>query len=203
MELQEVFKDYKFRNRLQSYFQAHHQIYNQKVQGTFWEELSYKAFLDVGLKPEWESGSHGKGTDIVFNGLGLSYKTGTMGYRKRDDFSYYQFSGSRLTTYETLTEKVEALINGNEDYFVFLGCEIEKQEKADYYTYTVRLLEKKQIPYERLTWDESNPNSIKGSDPDSKLSCVIQAKMSSQIWYKIPEDFLQSVLTFTVKSQKP
>lgn len=194
MKILKAFKNKEVQASLNKYFNMHHDIYSQKVSSTQWEELSYKAFRDNLYTPSWDSGSHKKGVDIFLDGEGLSYKTGVCYHRKRDDFKYYEFSGSRLTSYETLTEKVDALKNANEDVFVFLGCEIINNS----YIYTIRLLDKKKIPYENIQWDMSNLNSLKGIDPNSKFCCIIHKKMSSQIWYKIPYEWLTVAYTFTV-----
>ena len=87
----EIFKDEELQKTLVTYFSRHHQLYTQKVQGTFWEEISHKAFKRCGYDSLWESGSHRRGTDIELNGVGLSYKTGVSRYIKRADRSYYSF----------------------------------------------------------------------------------------------------------------
>lgn len=201
MKVLKAFKNKKVRKSLEDYFTRHHSIYTQKVSSTQWEELSYKAFKDNKYSPDWDAGSHKKGTDIDMDGEGLSYKTGVEKYRKKDDHRYYSFSGSRLTSYETLTEKVQALENSVEDVIVFLGCDIKIADEKTEYEYTISLLDKKRIPYKKLKWDESNKNCIKGMDKNSKFKCDIRKKMSSQIWYELPYEWLTIAHKFNICSQ--
>jgi|MDTG01.4.fsa_nt_gb hypothetical protein len=189
----EAFNNDNVINTIELYFKKHHELYKQKINGVLWEELSYNSFRDNNYDVSWDTNSHRKGTDLELDGVLLSYKSGKLIHKKKINRMFYEYSGSRLTSFKTLNEKVDFLKKSDEHYIVFL-CSNPSEKNV---IYKIHYMDKSKIPYDSIVWDTNNINTIVGTH-ESGFSCKIQKKMSDQIWYKIPYEWLTKVKEFNI-----
>lgn len=205
MTLSHIFEREDVKTRIEELIRKHHELYDGKVDGLHWEELSYKALTYCGVDTVYENGSHSIGTDIVIDNMNVSYKSGLSLHKKRMDKHFYVYSGSRTTKHKTLTEKIAFLTSSDVTDFAFCEATPTKvDDKVVKWDYTLRTMSHTQIPYDTLEFDYDDdsgipiPTTITGKDINSEFVCKINKSMSSQIWYWVPLEWLTVVQSFEV-----
>ncbi len=163
----------------------HHQNYSSLCKAELWEEVCARSLKDAGFGSDWKPDyNHGVGVDQVTDcGIRISNKGGSFGGNK----SWIEISGSRLTSHETLDDKLKFLSNKTEDYIFCLAS--DKKDKRLYTNpiYYLAIIESDKLQYQNAVW-----KSTFNGDKITKYECVgegytadIRRSMSDQLWTKI------------------
>ena len=63
---------------MEEQFQRYHRLLVSPINGINWENLLYNSLIKQSDDVVWNPGSHQVGTDITYNGIGISCKGGRM-----------------------------------------------------------------------------------------------------------------------------
>ena len=99
--------------------EKHHELYSSQCKAEYWEEIFALSLKQSGFGSTWKPDfNHKSGVDqIMDNGIRISNKGGSI------IDNIISFSGSRLTKYKTLNEKLEFLKDKKEDYILCLATD--------------------------------------------------------------------------------
>lgn len=153
----------------------HHDLYQNTVKSTYWEEILYRSLKSIGEAPEWNCGSHNIAYDLLLNGVKISCKSGTP------TKTHLKFSGYRLTSHKTLSDKIRFITSHNQCVHVFLSSIIDK--KTNTVTYKLFSIDAIRIPYNSMKWEEQEKRYV-GEHNDYKADIV--KSMSDQLWTRVP-----------------
>lgn len=174
---------------LQFTLRQHHDLYSGRCKGEYWEENCATALEQAGFGSDWKPDfNHGVGTDQVTNcGIRISNKSGKI----TNKGNTLEISGSRLTSYKTLDEKLAFLSNKHEDYIFCLATD-EKDWKANVKRYKFVVIDSVSLNYHEAAWTDMRGTKASNQDQIVGHSCIgngytakIQKSMSDQIWTKI------------------
>lgn len=182
---------------LKSLLTKHHELYSGKCKAENWEELCAKALIASGFGSDWEPDfNHGVGKDQTTDtGIRISNKSGNL----NKDRSKMAISGSRLTSYPTLTEKLEFLKHKHED-FIFCLATNDRDWKDGKKIYYFIVVDSTAINYYTATWQDMI--GVRGKNLGSVVGhkCVgegfeakIQKSMSHQLWTDIEKSLFKEV----------
>tara|TARA_Y100000310_G_scaffold293155_1_gene322549 strand:- start:207 stop:767 length:561 start_codon:yes stop_codon:yes gene_type:complete len=161
---------------LTTQFESYHDLLISPINGIHWENLLYNALLKQSDDIIWNPGSHQVGTDITYNGIGISCKGGRIRGKKRPIFN---ISSHRTTSYTTLQEKIEYLSLNHEDAFFCLSY----KDDLPSHHYTLYTFDSDVLDYKSLEW-QSTKGGWKGKGPT--FEAKIQSSMSDQLWLLVP-----------------
>lgn len=174
---------------LQITLKQHHDLYSGRCKGEYWEENCATALKQSGFGSDWKPDfNHGVGTDQITDcGIRISNKSGKL-TNKGDTL---EISGSRLTSYKTLAEKLSFLSNKHEDYIFCLATD-ERDWKVNFRRYKFIVIDSSALDYQSAVWTDmlgtkkTNHNQVVGhSCIGNGFTAKIQKSMSDQIWTKI------------------
>ncbi len=159
--------------------QFHHSIYESKCKAEYWEELCARAFKNTGIGSNWAPDyNHTVSIDqLTDTGIPISNKSGAFCSRNKR----IKLSGSRLTSHQTLNEKIDFISKHNCGYIFCLATDNKDWDnnKVKYYFIVI---DTKQIDYTDLGW-EPVPTGYRGEK--NGVIAEIKTKMSSQLWTTI------------------
>ncbi len=173
--------NFELLNKITSRIKKHHELYDSPIKGEMFEELLNKAFLELGVKNEWKSGSHQISSDMYNDLYGrISCKSGKLNTYKKTNKTTLTLSGSRTTKHKTLEDKIKFLNDKKEDCYFCLSTDPIFTSK-----YYLLIFNSDILSSDPLTWDTTNSGYKGISD---KLEIKIQKSMSDQIWYTLDVD---------------
>lgn len=184
----------------------HHQLYTNQCKAELWEEVCAIALRRCGFGSDWKPDfNHIPGVDqTTGNGVRIGNKGGKFkGKSKKlsllsENLTTLTISGSRMTRFKTLNEKIEFLSDQKEDYIFCLAT----TEHWDYShpVYYFIVLDSKDLDYVSGTWEEingsrkSNKSSIVGYRYTGKnFTAKIQKSMSDQLWTMIDRSLFKEM----------
>jgi len=171
---------------IKSRLKKHHEIYSGKCKAELWEEVCAGALKESGHGSDWAPDfNHFPGIDqTTTNGVTISNKGGKLS----NDGKTLNISGSRLTRYRSLLEKVDYLSKKREDYIFCLSS----KDCDDITKYYFVVIDASKLTYGDCEWKEvsgsrkNNKNTIVGYSADGVgFSAKIQRSMSDQLWTTI------------------
>ena len=174
---------------LETSLRQHHVPYSIRCKGELWEEHTANALKSAGLGSDWEPDfNHGVGVDqTTDSGIRISNKSGKLS----KDNLFMEISGSRMTKYPTLVEKLEFLKCKHEDYIFCLATN-EQDWKKDIKRYVFIVIDSNDLNYHDAAWSDmlgtkpTTANKIVGHRcVGAGYTAKIQKSMSDQIWTKI------------------
>ncbi len=174
----------------------HHQIYSLPVKAELWENILSNCLNEIGINNDWRPDfNHAQGLDMKIDDTGerISCKSGSI---VKEDL---EFSGSRMTKYLTLVEKLDFLSDKNEDIYMLLSRDV-KNWSVDNKKYSFIAFPSKLLNYSELSWKDTI--GVRGGYKDKvnghigysdNMKAKIQYSMSHQVWttildYKDNED---------------
>lgn len=153
----------------------HHELYDQKISSTLWEETLHKSFVSNNLKSSWKTYGHQSGTDVECEGVQISCKSGVVKGKK---IKKLVISSYRTTSLKTIEEKVDYLDQKHEDIIFSLVSTDDNQYKIYVFTQPkVKQLDWKETKGQWRTVDENTWNEFK-----------ISKSMSDQFWMNLSLD---------------
>ena len=167
----------------------HHELYSGRCKGEYWEENCATALEASGFGSDWKPDfNHGVGTDQITNcGIRISNKSGKLTANN----SILEISGSRLTSYQSLSEKLNFLKTKHEDYIFCLATN-ERDWKKNIRRYQFIVIDSNKLDYHLASWTDmmgtkpSTLNQIVGHHCiGNGYTAKIQKSMSHQLWTKI------------------
>ena len=175
-------------DELISHFGEYHNLLDVPINGLIWENLLYNSLINQSNNVIWKSGSHQTGTDIQFEGIGISCKGGRLKGNKKDKF---KVSSYRSTSYKTLEEKINFFSEKHEDVYFCLSYE-DAKTKHEYrlFTFDADILD-----YRSLNWKETK-SGWKGV---GIFQAEIRKKMSDQLWLQLPVHLLTEQFHITIE----
>ncbi len=125
----------------------YHQLMSGQVKAEIWEEICAKALVYAGYGSDWTPDfNHAIGTDQTTNG---GIKISNKGGKFSNDLNTLTISGSRLTRFGALDEKIEHIHNADEDYIFCLAT-----TKPFVSTYYFTVIASSDLDYGNATWSE-------------------------------------------------
>jgi hypothetical protein len=153
----------------------HHELYDNKVSSTLWEEILHKSFLKNSLKSNWNMNGHGAGTDVKCEDISISCKSGVIKGKKIKKLS---ISSYRTTSLKTIQEKVNYLDEKHEDIIFSL---VHDEQKYKIFVFI-------QPKVSDLCWVETK-GQWKAVDKDNTWNeFKISKSMSDQFWMNLSMD---------------
>jgi hypothetical protein len=153
----------------------HHELYDNKVSSTLWEEILHKSFKTNNLNSIWNMGGHGVGTDVKCEDISISCKSGVIKGKKIKKLS---ISSYRTTSLKTIQEKLNYLDQKHEDVIFSLV--------HDGYKYKIFVLIQPKVS--NLNWLETK-GQWKAVDRDNTWNeFKISKSMSDQFWMNLSMD---------------
>lgn len=153
----------------------HHELYDNKVSSTLWEEILYKSFKSNNLNTYWNMGGHGAGTDVKCENINISCKSGVIKGKKIKKLS---ISSYRTTSLKTIQEKINYLDQKHEDIIFSLVHDGQK--------YKIFVLIQPKVS--GLNWIETK-GQWKAVDKDNTWNeFKISKSMSDQFWMNLSMD---------------
>lgn len=151
-----------------------------------WEELIWATlvFLFGDEKVEWDPQSHEKSVDIKVNINGDILKISAKGGKVKN--GVITISSYRLTTFNTLNEKLKFIKKQHDNFNFYLIC-LREIDKKNITYYVIKTSPKRLSPkwlVNQNNWIETK-NSYDLKD-GFKFDAKIVLKMSKQLWYSIP-----------------
>jgi len=165
---------------MEEQFQKYHRLLVSPINGINWENLLYNSLIKQSDDVVWNPGSHQVGTDITYNGVGISCKGGRVRGKKKPIF---KVSSHRTTSYVTLEEKIEYLSENHEDIFFCLSY----KDDMPTHHYTLYTFSSDILNYKSLEW-KTTKGGWKGES--SSIIARIKSSMSDQLWLDIPLSLL-------------
>lgn len=187
---------------IETLLSKHHDLYSGKCKGEYWEEICAKALISSGFGSDWRPDfNHVIGKDQATDcGINISNKSGQL----RSNTKTLEISGSRLTSYPTLTEKLDFLKYKHEDFIFCLATE-DKDWKNDKKKYYFIVVDSNDLDYHDATWEDmigtkkSNHGQVVGhSCIGEGYTAKIQKSMSHQLWTKIENSLYKEIHEITV-----
>lgn len=162
-------------NEIKERIRKHHELYDNKVSSTFWEEILHKSFLINNLKSSWNMNGHGAGTDVKCEDISISCKSGVIKGKKIKKLS---ISSYRTTSLKTIQEKVNYLDEKHEDIIFSL---VHDGQKYKIFVFI-------QPKVSDLSWVETK-GQWKAVDKDNTWNeFKISKSMSDQFWMNLSMD---------------
>lgn len=162
-------------NEIKERIRKHHELYDNKVSSTFWEEILHKSFLINNLKSSWNMNGHGAGTDVKCEDISISCKSGVIKGKKIKKLS---ISSYRTTSLKTIQEKVNYLDEKHEDIIFSL---VHDGQKYKIFVFI-------QPKVSDLSWSETK-GQWKAVDKDNTWNeFKISKSMSDQFWMNLSMD---------------
>lgn len=195
-----MFTEEEFKNftvELRIYLGMHHELYDNTCKDVYLEELTSKAFKQIGFGSDWKPiCSHSIGKDQkVKNDTRISNKSGMI---IEDNGSVkIKISGSRTSRYATLGEKLNFLQKKEYDYLIGCGTNKEDRERK-YYCY---VLDSKKVDYFDLDWVEDldkNGNPKYTGSGDGIVANIQSQSTSGQLWITIDKNFCDFFTTLNI-----
>lgn len=172
---------------------SYHSLISGQVKAEIWEEICSKALIAAGYGSDWTADfNHGIGTDQTTNGgINISNKGGKL----NSDLDTVTISGSRLTRFETLDEKIDHIHNADEDYILCLAAGSDFDHE-----YYFIVIDATDLDYGNVNWSEKigkrgiNKGKVVGWNAiGNGYQASITKSMSDQLWTNISSDLF---LTF-------
>lgn len=162
------------------------------INATSWEELIWitLVFMYGDKNVDWDSQSHEKSIDIEVKINSKIVKISAKGGTIKNNL--LTVSSYRLTTFNTLDEKLEFIKNQHSKLDFYLIC--AREIKTDEIVYKIiKTLSDKMAPHwmtKEKNWEKIKYGYELKNDFD--FSAKIVSKMSNQLWYSIPLDYFSS-----------
>jgi hypothetical protein len=99
-------------NEIRDKIKKHHELYENKVTSSNWEEILHKSFIKNNLNSSWNMNGHQSGTDVTCEGVMISCKSGVIKGKK---IKKLVVSSYRTTSLKTIEEKKIFLDQKHED----------------------------------------------------------------------------------------
>ena len=176
----------------------YHQVLRGQLKAEHWEEICANALIMSGYGSNWTPDfNHGIGTDqITDQGIKISNKGG-----KINPDGSLTISGSRLTRFNSLEEKIDFIHNKDEDYILCLAS-----EKPFTGVYQFIVIDASVLDYRNAIWEEDI--GVKGKNTGRVVgwSCIgegynakISKSMSDQLWTTIQPNLFLSHHTIDLR----
>ena len=171
---------------------SHHKIYDLPVLGEYWENVLSKSLRANGINNDWTPDlNHVQGLDMIVEGnLRISCKSGQIMGRQQSDL---KFSGSRMTKYETLQDKLDYLSDKKEDIYMLLSRSKRDWNKGER-KYSFIAFPSDILQYGTLNWVDTfatrgnNIGKLNGHKASNEvLDANISFSCSHQLWTKIKD----------------
>jgi len=182
----------------------YHQVISGQAKAEIWEEICAKALDLAGYGTDWTPDyNHGIGTDqTTDDGTAISNKGGSLS----SDGTTLTISGSRLTKFATLDEKIDHIHNKDEDYILCLAC-----AKPFVGTYDFIVIDATKLDYKNAAWSETigqrgkNKSKVVGWNAEGNhYTASITKSMSDQLWTKIGSElFITHETIITDRYERP
>lgn len=167
-------------------------LWQTPIKGTESEEYAVKALIKTGIDSMWNAYDHAPGTDLSIGVSPVSMKSSTR--KNKNHPTKSDISGSRLTSYDSLDEMLDALENRNYNDLFMINRRVRTDVEFD-----KRILHGEDFKEVKLIWlpgDFVKPNDYdwnkeennngktvyRANDFDMGSKLEIVPTMSSQYW---------------------
>ena len=164
-----------------------HSILSSQPKAEILEELLVKSLHRAGIQTDWKPDfNHVVGKDLKILGTGerISIKTGKITARKTRTDRDLTISGSRLTSHDTLEEKIRFISNKKEDSYMLLTPSPESTLKNR--CYELVSFGTDVLNYDEAPWlpkfGRDNITQTGFSTATKAYTANINHKMSDQLW---------------------
>ena len=171
---------------------SHHKIYDLPVLGEYWENVLSKSLKANGIDNDWTPDlNHVQGLDMIIEDkLRVSCKSGQIMGKEQNDL---KFSGSRMTKYKTLEDKLNYLSVKKEDVYMLLSRSKKDWDKGER-KYSFIAFPSDILQYNSMNWVDtfatkgSNAGKLNGHKASNEvLDANISFSCSHQLWTKIKD----------------
>jgi hypothetical protein len=177
----------------------HHELYSRQCKAEYWEEIFALSLKQSGFGSTWKPDfNHKSGVDQTMdNGIRISNKGGSI------IKNIISFSGSRLTKYKTLNEKLEFLSDKKEDYVLCLATDKDEWKKGSKRYYFV-VINSDTLNYHEQEWEETygkqtNIGQLTGWKCSSEVfNAKIIRSNSDQLWTEMKLDYYEEFYEITI-----
>ena len=184
---------------IKHYITKHHELYSGQCKAEYWEEILARSLKESGLGSDWKPDfNHKSGVDQTMdNGIRISNKGGSI------IKNIISFSGSRLTKYKTLNEKLEFLVDKKEDYILCLATDKDEWKKGSKRYYLV-VINSDTLNYHEQEWEETygvqtNIGQLNGWKCSSEVfNAKIIRSNSDQLWTEMKLDYYEEFYEITI-----
>lgn len=175
----------------------HHELYSGRCKGEYWEEICAKALVSAGFGSNWKPDfNHKVGEDQATScGIRISNKSGKLCTNKQT----VEISGSRLTSYPTLQEKLDFLQNKTEDYIFCLATN-DKDWKVNNKVYYFIVIDSSDLNYASAAWQDTLGTKKSSLGKVVGHHCVgtgytakIVNSMSHQLWTVVEHSLYKEI----------
>jgi hypothetical protein len=179
--------------------EKHHELYSSQCKAEYWEEIFALSLKQSGFGSTWKPDfNHKSGVDqIMDSGIRISNKGGSI------IDNIISFSGSRLTKYKTLNEKLEFLKDKKEDYILCLATDKDEWKKGSKRYYFV-VINSDTLNYHEQEWEETygkrtNIGQLNGWKCSSEVfNAKIIRSNSDQLWTEMKLDYYEEFYEITI-----
>ena len=172
---------------IQKRIKEYHKIFSLSLTAEYWEETLSKSFKEIGFNNSWQpERSHKIGEDMKLFDIEnsrISCKSGVISYNRELKKECVKWSGSRTTTFETLSDKLEHLSLPHDDWY-FLLAKASKFNKK----YKLLVFPSYICKPNKLLWN--NTKSGKQWQGKGEFLAEISKSMSAQLWTTFPLDMI-------------
>ena len=171
---------------------SHHKIYDLPVLGEYWENVLSKSLKANGINNDWTPDlNHVQGLDMIIEDqLRVSCKSGQIMGKGQNDL---KFSGSRMTKYKTLEDKLNYLSIKKEDVYMLLSRSKKDWDKGER-KYSFIAFPSDILQYSSMNWVDTftkrgnNIGKLNGHKASNEvLDANISFSCSHQLWTKIKD----------------
>lgn len=170
---------------IQKRIKEFHKMFSLPLIAEYWEETLSNSFKEIGLENDWTPGrSHKIGEDmklIDIENSRISCKSGVISDNRELKKECVKWSGSRTTSFETLSDKLEHLSLSHDDWY-FLLAKASKFNKK----YKLLVFPSYICKPNKLIWNDTK--SGKQWHGKGEFLAEISKSMSAQLWTTFPLD---------------
>ena len=172
---------------IQKRIKEFHKIFSLPLIAEYWEETLSESFKEIDLENDWTPGrSHKIGEDMKLFDIEnsrISCKSGVISDNRELKKECVKWSGSRTTSFQTLSDKLEHLSKSHDDWY-FLLAKASKFNKK----YKLLVFPSHICKPTKLTWNDTK--SGKQWQGKGEFLAEISKSMSAQLWTTFPLDMI-------------
>lgn len=173
--------------KIQKRIKEFHKMFSLPLIAEYWEETLSKSFKEIGFENDWTPGrSHKIGEDMKLFDIEnsrISCKSGVISDNRELKKECVKWSGSRTTSFQTLSDKLEHLSKSHDDWY-FLLAKVSKFNKK----YKLLVFPSHICKPSKLLWNDTK--SGKQWQGKGEFLAEISKSMSAQLWTTFPLDMI-------------
>ena len=183
---------HKLKTEIEAVLKEYHSILSSQPKAEVLEELLVKSLHRAGLQTDWKPDFNhkvGKDLKLLNTGERISIKTGKINARKTRSDRDLIISGSRLTSHDTLKEKIKFISSKKEDSYMLLTPSPEST--LENRCYELVAFDTKVLNYDQAIWlpkfAKDNITRTGFFANTKAYSATITHSMSDQLWTSIKD----------------